>query len=268
MPAKRADLHAPRWWPLFASMALHGTLLFLILFGDFSGTIGMVNIGGSALPAFDVGLVSLPNRSGQRTAPQAKKEMFADSSPKQKQQPESAVVPEDAIYLQVERLKKNEQQATRIQQPDRAQAPQQDAAVSGAHKEYGTRRDSDGGIAGQHAVRDDSGAFAYSGTVADNGRPFGFSLGEVSSKPKVVKSVSVVYPMEARKKMITGQVLVRFHLDEKGTVSHLHIKSAHPPDVFDQNTLAALRQWRFQPAIHNKKTVPVWVELPLEFQLR
>jgi protein TonB len=101
-----------------------------------------------------------------------------------------------------------------------------------------------------------------------DGRPFGFSLGEVSVQPKVLKSVPVVYPVEARRKGITGQVLVRFHLDENGTVSHLHIKSAEPPEIFDRNTLTSLRQWRFEPAKHNRKAVPVWVEMPIEFDLR
>jgi len=111
-------------------------------------------------------------------------------------------------------------------------------------------------------------ALATSGAVPGDNRPFGFSLGEVSGKPRVASSVPVVYPVDARKKRITGHVLVRFHLDEKGMVSHLHIKSATPPDVFNQNALTALKQWRFQPAIYNGKAVPVWVEMPIEFVLR
>jgi protein TonB len=114
----------------------------------------------------------------------------------------------------------------------------------------------------------DGASGAPAADMVGDGRPFGFALGEVSGKPKVVRIVQVVYPVVARKKRITGQVLVRFHLDEHGTVSHLHVKSAEPPDIFDRNTLTALRQWRFQPASHNSRAVPVWVELPIEFELR
>jgi len=268
LPAKRAEQQScARWWSLLASIALHGMLLFLILFGDFGTTVGLAGEGGSILSFFEVGLTSLPGGPGQSAAPQVKK-VFSDSSPKQKQQPESAAAPEDAIPSQVEPLKKDEKQATWEQQPEQAQGPQQGADVSGTHLEGGVHQGSGGGTADQHAGEGGLYALASSDAMAYGGRPFGFSLGQVSSKPKVVKSVPVVYPVEARKKRITGQVLVRFHLDEKGTISHLHIKSAEPANVFDQNTLAALRQWRFQPATHNKKAVPVWVELPLEFHLR
>jgi len=267
-PAERADQQpCVRGWSVFASIALHGVLLFLILFCGSGETVGVTGTEWSALSVFEVGLMSPPGGSGNRIAPQAKK-VFSDSLPKQKQQPESAVTSEDATASPVERLKKNERQATWEQQPEQAQGPQQSAAVSGTYRESGSHQNIAGEIAGQPDGEGGLVALASYGAVADDGRPFGFSLGEVSNRPKVVKSVPVVYPVEARKKGITGQVLVRFHLDEKGTVSHLHIKSAEPPNIFDQNTLAALRQWRFQPAIHNRKAVSVWVELPLEFNLR
>jgi protein TonB len=140
--------------------------------------------------------------------------------------------------------------------------------VSGTQGEDGARRGSVAGRLEHSAEGDDLGNLATPGAVVNDGRPFGFALGEVSGKPKVLKSVPVVYPVEARKRGITGQVLVRFHLDENGTVSHLHVKSAEPPDIFNQNALNALRQWRFQPARHNKRAVSVWVELPIEFDLR
>ena len=266
-PAECADQQpCVRSWSVFASIALHGVLLFLILFCGSVETVGVTGAEWSALSVFEVGLMSPPGGSGQRIAPQAKK-VFSNSIPKQKQQPESAVASENATASQVERLKKNEQQAT-WEQPEQTQGPQQGTVASGAYREGGSHQNITGEMAGQSAGEGGLVALASYGAVADGGRPFGFSLGEVSNKPKVVKSVPVVYPVEARKKGITGQVLVRFHLDEKGTVSHLHIKSAEPPNIFDQNTLAALRQWRFQPAILNRKAVSVWVELPLEFNLR
>jgi protein TonB len=97
--------------------------------------------------------------------------------------------------------------------------------------------------------------------------PFGFSLGEVGEKPKVLERVQVAYPEEARRKNISGKVTVRFHLSAVGVISNLQIKSAVPPGLFDKNTLRALGQWRFRPAFLNGKAVPVWVELPIAFNL-
>ena len=238
-----------RSWPVLASIALHGLVFFLILLGDASAPVGAVGTGGGILPVFEVVLVSLKRGSGENAPPQAQ-DMLTDPPQEQKRQPEAASMPEDATPLRVERPQKSRQQATRALRKEQPQRPQQTTVVSGTQGENGL------------------GSLATPGDAAGSGRPFGFSLGEVSGKPKVVKSVPVVYPMEARKKGITGQVLVRFHLDENGTVSHLHIKYAQPPDIFNQNALASLRQWRFQPANHNRKAVPVWVELPVEFALR
>jgi len=256
----------PRW-PVIASIAMHGVLLFLILSGGSGRPANVTDAGGGFLSAFEVGLATLPGASGQNTAPQAQG-MPAESSLAQKQQPEPAIMPEDAIPLQVENPLKSEQQKSQ-QRTEQAQRPQQTATASETQGENDVRRGSDGGIANQHVAGSGLVALAVPDAMADgDGRPFGFSLGEVSVQPKVLKSVPVVYPVEARRRGITGQVIVRFHLDEKGTVSHLHIKSADPPEIFNRNALTSLRQWRFEPAKQNRKAVPVWVELPIEFDLR
>jgi protein TonB len=229
---------------------LHGILFAVIAFAHSGGTVGVTGAGSGALSVIDVALLAPPNGTRENASAQ---EPHPDPTPEQKHEPEAALVPEDALPLRVEHPQKNAQQPTLKRRRERAHA--QAAPVSGMQKTAEGMPDHPDGVPGAPAA-------------AGDGSPFGFALGEVSGKPKVVKSVQVVYPVEARKKGITGQVLVRFHLDEHGTVSHLHIKSAQPPDIFDRNTLAALRQWRFQPASHNSKAVPVWVELPIEFELR
>ena len=255
-----------RSWPALASVALHGFLFFLLLLGGSigSGDLADAGGGGGALSVIEVGLLSPPGASGLSMLPQHQ-DTLALPTP-ERREPDSALVPEEAATPIVERPKEKEQQATRRQ--ERAQRPQQSAPASEAQGDDGAGRDSLGGIADQPGRAGALGADAAPGAEAGGGRPFGFSLGEVNAKPKVVKNVPVVYPVDARKKGLNGQVLVRFHLDENGRVSHLHIKSAEPPDIFNQNTLAALRQWRFQPARHEGKAVPVWVEVPVEFQLR
>jgi len=270
LPTEIADRPpCARSWPVLASIVLHGVLLCLLLLGGSGEPVGAAGTGGGVLSVFEVGLVSLTSGSEQNTAPQGQ-DMLTEPAPtpEQEQQAEPASMPEDATALRAERPPKHEQQPTQSRRPARAQSPLQAALASEKHGESSVPRTDLGGMPDRPTGEGGLGTHATPGTVAGDGRPFGFQLGEVNGKPKVVKSVPVVYPVEARKKGITGQVLVRFHLDENGTISHLHIKSAKPPDVFNQNTLAALRQWRFQPAQHNRQTVPVWVELPIEFELR
>ena len=254
LPAKHTG-SCSRWWPALASTMLHGMLFAAIVFAHSGGPVGAA--GTAPLSVFDVALLAPPNGSSQST------DSRPEPAPEQQREPQAASAPEDALPLQI-RPQKNRQQTTPKRRPERTHA--QGAVVSGMQREDGAHRQS----VGEMPDRPDgaSGALAAPDAAAGDGRPFGFSLGEVSDKPQVVRSVQVVYPVEARKKGITGQVLVRFHLDEHGTVSHLHIKNAEPPDIFNRNTLAALRQWRFQPARHDSRAVPVWVELPIAFELR
>ncbi|MDR0466267.1 MAG: energy transducer TonB [Deltaproteobacteria bacterium] len=240
------------WWSAPASVVLHGAIFCLIMAGGSGGPVGLAGAGGGQV-VLEVGLLSLPGGLGQGADEQTRTQPD-DSLPPQEQQAEAPAPPDDAIPLRTEQPKKNRPQAAREKRSEQArqkpssEAQEESASRTGAGE---TRADGNG-----------------SGAAAGDGRPFGFSLGDVSGKPKVIQSVPVVYPVEARKRGINGQVLVRFHLDEKGAVSHLHVKSAEPPDIFNRNTLAAVRQWRFQPAVHNSRAVPVWVELPIEFALR
>lgn len=91
---------------------------------------------------------------------------------------------------------------------------------------------------------------------------------EADAKPKVIRRVKVRYPEHARKHNITGHVLLRFHLDEKGGVSQLQVVRSEPPGVFEEAALAAVRQWRFAPAMKNGRAIPYWVELPMPFLLQ
>jgi TonB family protein len=78
----------------------------------------------------------------------------------------------------------------------------------------------------------------------------------------------VRYPETARKQGLVGHVLLRFHLDEKGGMSQLHVVQAEPPGVFEKAALAAVREWRFAPAERNGVPVAYWAELPMPFVLR
>ena len=92
--------------------------------------------------------------------------------------------------------------------------------------------------------------------------------GKVDSKPKVLSRSRVAYPESARRNNVTGHVLLRFYLDEKGVISQLHVIKSEPPEIFDEAALAAVKQWRFAPAMKDGRAVPYWVELPMPFILK
>jgi TonB family protein len=217
--------------------------------GDGSGGISIIHVGGVASPA-----VSAPAGSDD-ISPVAP----ATSSVEQVAEVQKAVPVRIEKKVKTEERTKPAKPAKSVNSTNRAERSgepaQPEAAASAGGAGGGT---ASGGL----------GDAAKPGTIAGDGKPFVFSLAEVNGKPGIVKRVPVVYPRDARQKHVTGQVLVRFHLDADGTVSHLSIKSASPPDIFNENTLAAVRQWRFSPATMGGRPVPVWVELPIEFDLR
>ena len=91
---------------------------------------------------------------------------------------------------------------------------------------------------------------------------------DVDAKPRITKRAKVEYPEVARRKKLTGQVVVRFHLDENGTISRLAVMQAEPAGIFDDAAVAAVKKWKFQPATKDGKPVPYWVELPIHFSLK
>lgn len=54
-----------------------------------------------------------------------------------------------------------------------------------------------------------------------------------------------VYPEPARTEGIEGEVTVRYDVTMLGTVTNARVVASHPPGVFDEAALSAVRSWRF-----------------------
>lgn len=92
-----------------------------------------------------------------------------------------------------------------------------------------------------------------------------FSLGEIDQKPRAVFQASPVFPIEMRGKKLEGVVIVLFVVDTNGKVTQPRIeKSSHP--VFEKPALAAVKQWKFEPAIKGGQRVPCKMRVPIRFQ--
>ena len=89
---------------------------------------------------------------------------------------------------------------------------------------------------------------------------------EVEVKPHPIDIVTPAYPEEARKKKIEGKVTLQVVVNEDGSVSD--VKVLEGPEIFHQATIDAALQFRFRPAKHNGKAVPVRMIMPIEFSLR
>ncbi len=79
------------------------------------------------------------------------------------------------------------------------------------------------------------------------------SAGEGEAIPLV--RIPPRYPMAAKRRKLSGKVVVEFTINEQGLVEHPVIVSAKPPRIFDNVVLQAILRWKFKPKIINGKAV-------------
>ena len=66
-----------------------------------------------------------------------------------------------------------------------------------------------------------------------------------------------IYPPQAQASGVEGYVVVEYGVAETGQVLDLVIVESEPSGVFDESALAAVKSWRFRPAVHDGEDVPV-----------
>jgi TonB family protein len=107
----------------------------------------------------------------------------------------------------------------------------------------------------------DAAPAAAAGTEQPAGTAKPFKMGGPISNPRLLTHVDPGFDNTARAMKYTGTVLVNFMVDATGKTSHFRI--LHPVGLgLDEQALAAVSQYTFEPAKENG--VPVAVELNVE----
>ncbi|HZW17816.1 MAG TPA: TonB family protein, partial [Luteimonas sp.] len=75
------------------------------------------------------------------------------------------------------------------------------------------------------------------------------------------------YPADAAANKVTGKVVVIVDVAADGSVADARVEKSEPAGVFDQATLVAVKQWKFQPAIKDGKAVAGRVRVPVNFDM-
>jgi TonB family protein len=91
-----------------------------------------------------------------------------------------------------------------------------------------------------------------------------FTLKELSTAPTVLQAVDPGYPRALLERSVTGEVTVDFYIDEEGTVRMPSLVNPQHPDLASA-AIAAIRQWKFSPALANGKPVLVHVQQTFRF---
>lgn len=83
-----------------------------------------------------------------------------------------------------------------------------------------------------------------------------------TTRPIPIVRVQPIYPRAAKRNHIHGQVIVAFTITRSGSVTNISIVKAVPPGVFNQATIRAVKQWRYQPRAN-----PIRARVPISFNL-
>jgi TonB family protein len=84
-----------------------------------------------------------------------------------------------------------------------------------------------------------------------------------STKLEPIKVKKAVYPYEAGRQKLQGEVVVKILVSESGDVESAEVVSGDP--LLAKSALDAVRKWKFKPYIKNGKPVKVATKLPFDF---
>lgn len=90
---------------------------------------------------------------------------------------------------------------------------------------------------------------------------------EILNREEVARAMEREYPAVLRDARIGGTVRVYFFVDEQGLVRDRRIHEGSGHLGLDQAALAVAETFRFSPALNRDRRVPVWVSLPIRFQV-
>ena len=94
-----------------------------------------------------------------------------------------------------------------------------------------------------------------------------FRPGSGIEPPRLLREVKAEYTDEARRRGITGDVVLEIVVRRDGSVGEITVLQGRGAGL-DQRAVAAVRQWKFSPARRRGEPVDVLVEVAVEFTLR
>jgi TonB family protein len=87
---------------------------------------------------------------------------------------------------------------------------------------------------------------------------------EVTS-PRLLSTVYVPYPSGVPAKTIQGMTVLAMVIDANGIPAHIQLLHTHG-EAFDEASIAAVKQSKFEPGKLGGKPVPVWIDVRVVFR--
>lgn len=83
----------------------------------------------------------------------------------------------------------------------------------------------------------------------------------------VPKQPAPSYPEDAKARGQSGLVVLKLRVGPDGRVREAVVESSEPAGLFDEASLAAARQWTFQPPVENGVRGEGWVRVPIKYDV-
>jgi protein TonB len=85
--------------------------------------------------------------------------------------------------------------------------------------------------------------------------------------PSVISRVMPEYPVSARREGLGAYVVAQILVGIDGTAKEVSLSQSSGNIEFDNSAIAALKQWRFSPALQNGAAAEFKFQVPVRFQI-
>jgi len=89
---------------------------------------------------------------------------------------------------------------------------------------------------------------------------------DLDVRPGILNRIEPAYPSSALQRGLSGKVLLRLYIDEKGAVERVETVSAEPRGYFERSAEAAFRAARFSPGRKGKRAVKTQMLIEVSFE--
>lgn len=89
----------------------------------------------------------------------------------------------------------------------------------------------------------------------------------VDSPPRPTYQAPVEYPSSARARGVQGYVVLSLLISAAGEIEKVQVLEAEPSGIFEDYAIQGVRNWRFEPAQYQGRSVKVWARQRIRFDL-
>ena len=89
----------------------------------------------------------------------------------------------------------------------------------------------------------------------------------VDPPPRPVYQAPLDYPRGARSQGVQGYVVLSLLISAAGEIERVQVLEAEPSGIFEESAVQGVRNWRFEPAQYQGRSVKVWARQRIRFDL-